>query len=116
MAAMRVFEEVSPFFESIDEMVLAIAEHVPNLAPPEWKIDQALIPYHYTDPPKYYKYNRSRYHSHSRRSFSNPETLWSLVRKTLKQYNLIEGATTVKNKPQSSKNEKSTYSMCSLHP
>jgi hypothetical protein len=80
-------EKVSPFFGSIDEIVLAIAEHVPGLGlpPPEFDIETALVLPSSSQPILYYKL----YCVHSRRSFSNPQAVSTLVRDTLKQHHLV---------------------------
>jgi hypothetical protein len=80
-------EEISPFFDSIDGIALAIAEHIPGLGlpSPQFDVDRALVLHSSTRTISYYQQNRE----HSRRSFLNPEALSNLVRDTLKQYYLI---------------------------
>jgi hypothetical protein len=100
-------EKVSPFFGSIDEIALAIAEHVPGLGlpPPELDIDAALVLHSFSQPISYYQ----QYRVHSRRSFSNPEAVSTLVRDTLKQHHLITDDITVTESLGSSRSENSTF-------
>jgi hypothetical protein len=80
-------EKISPFFDSIDGIALAIAEHIPSLGlpSPQSDVDRALVLHSSTQTISYYQQNRE----HSRRSFLNPEALSNLVRDTLKQHYLI---------------------------
>lgn len=80
-------EIISPFFDSIAGIALAIAEHIPGLGlpSPEFDVDRALILQSSTRTISYYQQHRI----HSRRSFSNPEAVSNLVRDTLKQHYLI---------------------------
>jgi hypothetical protein len=80
-------EKISPFFDSIDRIALAIAEHVPGLGlpSPEFEVDRALALHSSTQAISYYQ----QYRVHLRRSFTNPEAVSNLVRDTLKQHYLI---------------------------
>lgn len=82
-----VSERISPFFDSIEGIALAIAEHIPGLGLPSPKldVDRALALHVSTQTISSYQQHRV----HSRRSFSNPEAISNLVQDTLKQHYLI---------------------------